>query len=313
MIVTRDQFPDFFKSTMAPALDVIQTDGYEMPEAQREHIFNIEKMTGSVATDHGFSGVGRFHEMEEGADIRFDRPVPLFKKFWQPSRFGLGIEVSYEAVADDQVGLIKDMALQLGRSARDTKEAYAAAVLDNGFNPAFAGPDSKPLFATDHPLVKAQGVQSNKLAIPADLSVTSLQTALTLFMTMKDSTGKPIVTKPDHLIIPATLQFTAVEVLGVGSGGLMRSDTGNNTVNAFKNVPGVGVFDGVIAWRYLQDDDAWFVAGKVGTTGLVIKEREKLSKGRGYNDYNDVGFTKMTYREAIGWRHPWGVVGSQGS
>ena len=191
--------------------------------------------------------------MPQGAYVDFDDVVPGFRKNYIHTQFGLGFKVSRILADDDRYGLIAKIGRELGRSARYSVEVDAALDINRGFNSSYTGPDGKPLFATDHPLVKHGGVQANTLSVAADFSVSSLELALTAFRQMKDSSGKLVRIPAEMLVVPPQLEWRAAEVLV----GTKRSDTANNTENAFRHRAGYGPFKRYEVWDYLTDPDTW--------------------------------------------------------
>jgi len=308
-MIIRQQFPDLFLTTMLPALDDVIFNRFDRLPPCYSKVFKMMTSGRSIEQTSEIAGLSTFGIVPEGQNVRYDESVPGFNKTYTHTQYGLGFRISRVMVDDDKFSIITKLASDLGRSAKETVELDAVSDFNNGFSGSYLGPDGKALFATDHPLVKSGGTQTNTLAVAADLDISSLELALTDFRLMKDPTGKRIRVKPERLIIPAQLEFVASEILF----GNMRSDTANHTINAFKNRVGITAFDDVDIWEYLSDPDAWFISAAKEDIDLRFYWREK------FNTIHDVDFDSRSIKTAgwmrfsHGWSSPFGLYGSPGA
>ena len=304
----RTQFPDLFLTTMLPALDEVIFNKYNRLPPQYSKVFRVLDSKRSIEQTSEISGLGMFGAVGEGENIRYDQSVPGFAKTYTHVQYGLGFKISRIMVDDDRFSIINKLASDLGRSAQETIELDAVTDFVNGFNSSYPGPDGQPLFSANHPLFKSGGVQSN-VGAAVDLDISSLEVALTTFRRMKDPSGKRIGVLPKTLILPPELEFVGSEIMNAS----MRSDTANNTPNAFKNRVGMSSFDQVTVWEYLTDPDAWFISADKSDTELRFYWREKP------NTVHDVDFdsrsvkTAMWFRETHGWSSFYGLYGAPGS
>jgi hypothetical protein len=148
----------------------------------------------------------------------------------------------------------------------------------------------------------------NILSTAADLSETSLQTALTDFETVfVGDSGIIYKMVPKSLLVHSSSKRYAQELVGSDQ----KPDSADNNINSMKN-------DNlqVVSSPHLTDTDAWFLLAAPADTGLRIVSRKGLeTKAAG----SDVGFVndsvlfKTRYRERIGCLHPYGVFGSAGA
>jgi phage major head subunit gpT-like protein len=305
----RTQYPDLFLTTMLPALDELIFNRYDRFPPQFSRVFRVMDSKRSIEQTSEIAGLGTFNKINEGGNMRYDNSVPGFSKTYTHSQYGLGFKMSRIMVDDDRWGIINKMSSELGRSARESIEIEAASDFNNGFSGSYLGPDGKSLFATDHPLVKGGGTQQNTLSVAADLDIASLEIAVTDMRRMKDPSGKKIRLRPELLIVPPELNFVAAEIMTATK----RSDTANNTPNAFKVDSGFGTLDQYLVWDYLNDTDAWFLRAAQEDTELRFYWREKP------NTLHDVDFdsrsvkTAMWYRMSHGWSSFYGVYGSPGA
>lgn len=306
-MIVRGNFSDFFQETMLPALHAIIRNKYRQYPLHYTKIFRMETSTRSIEQTSQVSGVGLFQEIPEGTEIHLDQPVQGFDKTFKHARFGLGVEFSRDTVEDDKIGLIARQTAELARSARETQEIQGASDFNNGFSASFPGPDGKALFATDHPLYKAGGAQSNRAAVSADLDVTSLQLGLTDFETMRDAAGKLIHVPCQKVVVHPANRWLAHELLK----SALRPDTANNATNAFQFATD-GLPDPFV-WRYLTDPDAWFLTAAPEDTELIWFWRRKTYTDSDYEKRTEAACVLTRYRMSHGWSDFYGVWGNPGA
>ena len=294
---------------MLPALDELIFAKFDRWPPQYTEIFRVMSSGRSIEQTSELAGLGTFGSVSEGASVRYDEAVPGFNKTYTHMQYGLGFKISRIMIDDDKFGIISKLAQDLGRSASETCELDGVSDFNNGFSTLYPGPDGLPLFSTSHPLVKSGGVQTNTIAVAADLDIPSIEVALTDFRRMKDPSGKKIRVKPQTLIVPPESAFAAAEIMTA----TMRSDTANNTPNAFKTDTGLGTFSKLKVWDYLSNPDAWFIQCDPADTELRWYNREK------FNTVHDVDFDSRSVKTAgwmrysHGWSSFYGVYGSPGA
>jgi phage major head subunit gpT-like protein len=193
----------------------------------------------------------------------------------------------------------------LARAMAYTKQVKAAAVLNNGFSNAYAGGDGVALFSSVHPLVSG-GTNSNIPSTPADLNETSLENAVIQIAAWTDERGLLIAAKPNKLVVPSALQFTATRLLETE----LRVATADNDINALKNngsIPG-----GYTINHFLTDTNAWFLTTDV-PNGMKHFVRTPLQNSMdGDFDTGNVRY-KSRERYSFGWSDPLGMYGSAGA
>jgi len=309
-MMLRTQFTDLFLEDMLPALETVIWNRYNRLPPQFTKIFNVKRSTKPIEQTTQLSGLGLFTQLSEAGSVRFDEPVQGFDKTYKHSRLGLGFRASSDLVEDDRFGLIAKMGVELGRSAKETVEIDAASHFNYAFSGSYLGPDGVCLCSASHPLVKVGGVQSNVLSVAADLSVTSLQLALSQYRKMKDSSGKRIRVPVDKLVVHPDNEWKASEILS----GTKRSDTANNTENAFRNRDeAYGSFSKWMVWDYLTDPDAWFLCASPEDTELRFYWRKEPYTVHDVDFDSQSVKTAMFYRCAHGWSDFYGVVGTPGA
>jgi hypothetical protein len=237
------------------------------------------------------------------------RKEPKAPKIFRIESSTRSIETTIDLVEDDKIGLVGRMATELGNSEVDTREVQAASVFNNAFSTGdYVGRDGAALCSASHPLYKAGGNQSNILGVAADLDVDSLELALTDWELMKRSNGQQVSLPTPRLLIAPANRWRAHEILK----GTMRSDTANNTVNAFKFAEDGPVSD-IIVWSKLTDADAWFLVAPPESTGLVWYWRVKPYTRGFFDDRNERGGTIRRYKASWGFDDYIGVFGTAGA
>jgi hypothetical protein len=307
-MLIRGQFSDFFMSTMLPALNRVIWKRYNQRPDEYSRIYDVNPSGRSIEQFGEITGLGLFSQVTEGAPVRYDQPMQGFHSTFAHLRFGLGFMSSQDLVEDDKIALIKKMGIELGRSCKESVEIDAASHFNNGFSGSYLGPDGKSLFASDHPLIKAGGTQSNLLSVAADLDVTPLELALTDWENMKDSSGKKLRLPSPKLVIPPAYRWHAHEIL---KGRDWRSDTANHTINAFQ-FGDSGPIEDVFVWHYLTTTVGWFLVAPPTETGLVFFWRRKPYTDYGYDFDTESGKTAMRYRKSHGWTDFYGTYGTPG-
>jgi hypothetical protein len=305
----RGQFSDFFFETMLPALSAKIWQTYRAKKPMCPQLLDQQTTSRSIEQYSQMAGVGLPIKVEEGEDTPTDSFVQGFDKTYKPVKFGLGIAASQELVEDDKFGIISKRAVALSESIYYARELQAASVYNNAFDGVnFAGPDGKALCAIDHPLIKAGGVQSNSMAIPADLDVASLEIGLTDWELIKDHRGfLQLLSKP-RLLVAAANRWNAMEITKSN----MRSDTANNTTNAFQYGENGGAIDPLI-WAQLTDPDAWFLVAQPSECEQIWLDRKAPYTSNDFNAKNETGVVYMKYRSTVGF-HGWrGIYGSPGA
>ena len=284
----RTLFPDLYLQSMLPAIDEVVMTKYSQFPDEFSEVYRMESSSRSIEQTTEVTGFGQMAVIPEGSDTRYDEALPGFNKTYVHAQYGLGFRVTKVSMDDDKFGVVKKLATELGRSAKETKEVVAANMFNTGFTTSL-GPDGVSLFNTAHPLIGG-GTQSNRLSYPTDPDVTSIQLSLTLMRQTVDHRGKKLRIPPKKGIFPANLEFIAAELLG----GTDRPDTANRAINAFKRRSGMPSFDTWMVWDYLTDPDAWFIQADVQDTELRFYNREP------FNTVHDIDFDSRSVKTA-GW------------
>ncbi len=305
----RGQFDQFFFETALPALNAKIFKQLKRKPSIFRQILNTDTTTRSIEQYTSMTGVGLPVLIGEAEDASVDSMVQGFPKTYRPLKYGLGIACSQELIEDDKMGIVAQRSVALANSINEAREVQAASVFNNGFDGTnFPGPDGKALFASDHPLIKAGGTQSNILAVAADLDVASLELALTDWELIKTHEGFLQMLSTPRVVVASQNRWNVAEILK----SQMRSDTANHTVNAFNYTETGGTINPIV-WPRLSDPDAWFLVGPPEETGTLWLDRKAPYSSSDYVERSETGYVWLRYRAVVGF-HDWvGVYGTPGA
>ena len=240
------------KSLLRPGLNSVFGD-YPMYPGQWSEIFARNKSDKQAEIDVETRFLGLASLKTEGASLAYDNGMgERYTTTYLNQTIGLGFIITMEAMQDNLYKAdFPKQAQSLRRSLEQTKEIRGAAVLNNGFSSSFPVADGQALFSTAHPI--DNGTVANTFTVQADLNEASLEQAIIGTQGFRDVAGLRVMVKPDKLIVPRNLQFTAERLLK----SQLRTSTANNDVNAIYNtsaVPG-----GYVVNQFLTSTSAWFL------------------------------------------------------
>lgn len=301
-ILTRAQFA----KQLVPGLNAIFGTAYKSIDNEHAPLFDVEKSDRSFEEEVLMTGFGTAPVKTEGDQVFFDTASEAWTSRYTHETVAMAFAITEEAIEDNLYGTTGKMkANAMGRAMANAKQVKAANVYNNGFSTSslYAGGDSKPLFATDHPTLAA-GNQSNRAS--SDLSETALEAALINISLTKDDRGLLIGARAVSLHIPPQLQFVAHRILFSD----LRVGTADNDTNALKDM---GLFSkGYTVNHRFTDPNAWFIRTDV-PNGTKMFVRAPLATK------DDVDFLtgnmryKARERYSFGWSDWRQWYGSSGS
>jgi len=308
-VMQRSNFSDLFGSSQLPVLEYLFRSELDRHPSRREMLFNTRQTDRDIWQYSEIHDLDLFSEVSEGTEFSFKRPKQGANKTLTMTKFGLGFSISEEMVSDGKFDFIADSVRKLGKSARESQEISAMNIFNNGFSTETTA-DGVSVFNTAHTLPSGLTFR-NRLSTNADLSVTSLDTALQDFETqfIGDS-GIKYSISPKFLVVHPSNKRFAMELVG----STLKPETADNNMNAFLQDNLM-----VVSSPHLTDSDAWFLTSSpdnLDENGLVIVVREGIQTTAAGPD---VGFTtdsifyKAKYREKLAAVHPYGLFGSPGA
>lgn len=304
-VAFRSQYSDLYGSTMLPVLEELFQAEMEMYPSLRERLFKVVPHDRDIWQSTEIHDMDLFTQVAEGTEYSFKRPKQGANKTLTVVKYGLGFSCTEEMIDDGKYDLIADMTRKLARSAKETQQISAMNIFNNGFSSETTA-DAVSVFNSAHTLPSGLTFR-NILSTAADLSATSLDTALTDFYTVfVGDTGIIYRIAPRTLLVHESNRKYALELVGSD----LKPDSADNNLNSLK---GEGL--SVVASPHLTDTDAWFLLGRPEETGLRIISRKPIETMADTTN----GFTtdsmlyKSRYREVIGVTHPYGVFGTAGA
>ena len=289
---------------LEPGLNALFGLEYRQYADETKEIFDTESSDRAFEEEVMLSGFGNAAVKPEGQGIQFDDAQETFTARYTNETIALAFAITEEAIEDNLYDrLASRYTKALARSMASTKNVRGAAVLNNGFNAAFAGGDGVALLSTVHPTLS--GTFSNTLATAADLNETSLEQSLIDIAAFTDERGLKVAARGMKLVIPSNLQFTADRLMNTQG----RVGTADNDLNAIKNMGMIP--EGYTVNHYLTDTDAFFIKTDV-PNGLKHFSRSPIKTTmEGDFDTGNVRY-KARERYVFGFSDPRGIFGSPG-
>lgn len=303
----RASYGDFYSSAALPVLEELFRSSLDMHPQIREMLFK------RVSSDKDIWQASELHEMpvfssvSEGQDYSFSRPKQGYDKTLTHTKYGLGFSISEEAVDDGKFDFIADAIRMMARSAKETQEQSCMDILNNGFSSAVAA-DGLAVFHAAHTTPSGSITFRNKPSSDADLSQTSLETALSDFATIfRGDQGLYHRYTPMKLVVSEAGRINAEKI--VGTDRSLGSNNNDINVASRRNLQ-------VVSSPLLTDADAWFLLAAPEQTGLrlvVRKPIETKASGPDVGFLNDAIYYKARYRESVGVTHAYGIYGCAGA
>lgn len=277
---------------------------YEEHKEECVNLFDIGPSTQNYEEDVEVTGFGLAPVKDQGKSTTYDSEQQGTVTRYTHVAYSLGYIVTKEEVDDnlyEAVSMRRSEALAF--SMRQTKENVAANVYNRGFNSGFPGGDGVAMISASHPTVN--GLQSNILAVAADLSEQAIEDMCIQIMDAKNSHGLDISLMPKSLHVATANYFEACRILK----SPLQNDTANNAINALMEksaIPKVEVS------HYFTDPDAWFVRtnaprGMIGYNRVAIQFTQD-------NDFDSENAKAKCYeRYKFGFTDFRGIYGSAGA
>jgi len=290
---------------LEPGLNALFGLEYKNYENEHLEIYDIESSDRAFEEEVMLSGFATAPVKTEGSGVFYDQAQEVFTARYTHETIALAFSLTEEAVEDNLYDRLSARYTKaLARSMAQTKQIKAAAVLNGAFTTSIGG-DGQPLCSTAHPTLGGPN-GSNRLAVDADLSETSLEQALIDIAAFTDERGLKIAMQGLKLIIPKELMFTADRIMK----STLRVGTADNDINAIKNMGMVP--QGYTVNHFLTDVDAWFLKTDA-PNGMKMFERVAIRTGfEGDFDTGNVRY-KARERYSFGFSDWRGIFGSPGA
>lgn len=312
--------------------ELLTQDLYEWYfEAYDDEVTIYDKIAEVVPADTGDGakgteviGVSKLKEVPDGQEIPLTEPTEGYTWYIKFKTFKDQIAVTDDMIADMKEGKLNsdlmEFAAGWGEGVRNTEEEAVSALFNKGaltaghretFDGSFSNNDDpnpkhiydgKPFFGTGatygHPFKLKPTVKLNNLTESLDISYANIQTvfsAMTVTNALNER-GERIKIEPNVIITNPKNRFQLDQII---QSQYEIDKYGNKNVLE-------GMFD-LVYWRYIEDDDAWFM----GKAKKGIKFYDRLpAKITVYRDEKtDTWFAKIKRRFGVGvvqWRYWYG-------
>lgn len=201
---------------------------------------------------------------------------------------------------------MKSLTKELGYSADETLALLVWDMLNNGTSTSnHTGADGLALFTGSHTYIDGS-TWSNLLSPAADLSATSLQTAIDNFEQLKDESGRYQVLKAKSIIVNPANAWKSKELLN----SAYDPETANNAINSIKerNLQ-------LIVSPYYTDTDGFTLMAEPANemSGIIAYNRRKITFAQdGDFETGDSRF-KGTFRFSVECAKPDNLYHSAGA
>lgn len=213
---------------LRPGLNMCFADYMTYPDQWRDIFqYNTSQMAQEYDQEMQLLGIAGFKS--EGGPVLYDTMQEKYTTSYSHRYAGIGFMMSRAAILDN---LYEKYWPQGARSVRASLSAFkniqGANVLNNGFNSAYPVSDGQALYSTTHPT--NGGNIANTIAIPTDLSETSLEQLCILIEFYQSASGILDAYHAEKMIVSPYSKFTAERILGTEG----RTSTGDNDINAIR-------------------------------------------------------------------------------
>lgn len=300
MAISRAQL---FKELL-PGLNALFGLEYKEYEEEHKEIYETENSERSFEEEQKLSGFSAAPVKNEGQAIEYDNAQEVWSARYNHETIAMGFSITEEAVEDNLYdSLSARYTKALARAMAYTKQVKAAYPLNNGFTSYQSG-DAAYLFSTSHTLASGATI-SNKSSTAADLNEASLEAAIIQIAAWTDERGLLISARPQKMIIPPALMFTAERLLKTQ----LRVGTADNDISAVVSMNSVP--EGYRVNHYLTSSTAWFLLTDV-PNGMKHFERVALqTSSDGDFDTGNLRY-KARERYSFGVSDYLGIWGSAG-
>ena len=295
---------------LLPGLNAVFGIEYGDVNNEHESLYETENSDRAFEEEVLFTGFGTAPTKGEGASVTYDDAQESYTARYTMETIALAFAVTEEAMEDNLYDTFSKLrAKGLARAMANTKQVKAANLFNNGFNDTIG--DGAAFFSAAHPTISA-GLQSNLIAA-ADLSETTLETALTNVQKITDDRGILIGASSVSLHVPVDSWAIADRVLASPGSTQVSAASANPNTNAINATRHMGMLpDGFYVNRRFTDTTSWWIKTDVPNGTKMFVRTPLQTKMEPDFDTGNLRF-KARERYAFGvsdWR---GWFGSQGS
>ena len=96
-----------FARMLAPGLYYLFDNIYNESPLIGDTLFNTESSTRKTLDSYGYTGFGNPEIVREAEEFPMSDPTPTPGKTVEPTKYGLGYEITYEMLKFDQYGVVQ--------------------------------------------------------------------------------------------------------------------------------------------------------------------------------------------------------------
>jgi len=286
--------------------------GMEYGEVDNEHdvLFDVENSDRAFEEEVLFTGFGSAPTKGEGAAVSYDDAQESYTARYTAETVALAFAITEEAMEDNLYDTFAKLrARGLARAMANTKQVKAANLFNNGFSDTIG--DGAAFFSAAHPTI-SDGNQSNLMAA-ADLSESTLETALTNVQKIKDDRGILIGASAVSLHIPVDSWAIADRILSSPGNTQTSAAAANPNTNAINATRHMGMLpEGYHINRRFTDTTSYFIKTDVPNGAKMFVRSPLQTKMEPDFDTGNLRF-KARERYSFGvsdWRGYFGSAGT---
>ncbi|MEQ5730758.1 ClpP-like prohead protease/major capsid protein fusion protein [Providencia alcalifaciens] len=201
-----------------------------------------------TATRVGMGGFNSLRTVREGAEYKYVTTSDK-KETIALATYGELFSISRQAIINDDMSMLTDIPMKLGRAAKATIGDLVYVILTKNEK---MQSDSKPLFSADH---------GN--SIKGGMDVDTIGNGRTAMRKQKEG-ERTLNIRPAFMLVPTALEIAAIQV--VGSGSVKGADVNANIINPIRNIAEI------ITEPRLDDksDTTWYMASAKGSDTIEV-------------------------------------------
>ena len=274
---------------------------YEVAVKDHEKIATTIKSTKSSETYPWLGGVPKMNEWKDERIPQgmLEHNFTIANRDWEAS-----IAVDRNAIEDEQYGQIDVRVRELATEAVRFFDELGFTLIEQGTGTTgttgtiYDGVvtscyDGKAFFATDHSEGES-GTQSNRGSTA--LGVGAIQAAITAMRKFKGDKGKPAHVRPNLLVVPPDLEWTAKEILNSTFFPEEGTTTNKLAVNVLK-----GSLD-LLVNEYLTDTDNWYLFDTTRVVKPLILQLRQNPRFTSLTQGTESSFMRKKLYFGVDWR-----------
>ena len=265
-------------------------------------VYNVKSSRKRLETDTKIGGFPIAQEVTEGQAIPFVDAEQGGTQTYLHKGYALGFRTSKWLEMDDLYAVIGKFPSKLATSIIQTIEQQSVALWDDAFAGAtFTGLDGSALCSTTHTRIDG-GNATNRLAVDADLTKTSLQNLWTIMENTVDENGHPLLLRANKVVVHVDNRFNIAELL-------QSAQIPNSQDNNFNSLRNLDLQPFV--YHYLGDSDAWFLQAEEHEVNFFWREQPVFESDRDFG--TSTNRHKAEMRFINGFTDFRGVAGTPGA